>query len=823
MLFPQRCDAERHNEMNVGLPKMRLRSSFLLASALQTTLAVFVPFGAEAQTPGTIEDVVVTSSTSDNQSRALQNRPVSATIITQDQIRASQIDNLEQAKKLAPSLNIKRTSSQNLTYNIRGIGNADATALLGIFGGAPIYVDGVYLSRPGSWTTDLPDLSGIQILKGPQSTRGGWDSTGGAVNVSTALPSFTREATLAISYGSYNHVQLKGSVTGPVAESDKAAFRIAIYGADRDGYVRSVNSSTRYNDWHDKGVRAQLLLQPDNELTVRAIVDYSHANTTCCVFLPNKAVTQYANGAAFANNFFVRAARVGYAPLPFDALSHYTTDLAGAYPNEGVENYGASLDVRYNVGGYSLSSITAYRQYDYHPHWFNNTQINVDTDRAANPQNNVKSLQQELKIALPEGGAVEGLAGVFFYWEQLRLWGLRSYGGQAGAWFGNPASPAAALVADRALNWLTRDAYSNPETYSFAPFSHLVWHVAPDLDVTAGVRYSYVSRTAIATGDVHGQPLDGLTAAQQAQALTLRNNQLGPAYYFYGAGVRQGFVSGQFSISYKVAPDALAYATYSRGARPGGPNIAYAGAYLPAAAKPTVKGEELDNYEIGLKSEFFDRRLIANFSAFWMVDHNYITNVVDFSPSGTTTVYLANAKRAISRGFEADLRAQPLDGLTLYGSATFNDAYFDSFDQAPCPVEWSNVFKSCNFTGKRLALTPRWAFSTGGEYTRPLGASAPFVDKPLAGFFGVDFAWQSAFYSDTSDSLYSAISPYGLLNVHAGLETTDQSWRLTGWVHNALDKRYFTNQQPALIVGAGLVSGTVGAPLMAGVTLAARW
>lgn len=805
---------------------MRLSIHFNFHKYLLSTQVLLTPIAVAAQTPessATIDDVVVTSSASENQARALQTRPVSATIITQDQIRASQIDNLEQAKKLAPSLNFTRTSSQNLTYNIRGIGNADATALLGIFGGAAIYVDGVYLSRPGSWTTDLPDLSGIQVAKGPQSTRGGWDSTGGVVSVTTAPPSFTPESKFAISYGSYDSIQVKGSVTGPIANSEKAAFRIALYGADRDGYVRSVYSGARYNDWHDKGVRAQLLLQPDNELTARAIVDYSHADTACCVFLPNTVITQYANGAAFPNNLFVRAARVGYVPLSFDALSRYVTDLAGPYPNEGVETYGASLDLRYNVGGYALSSITAYRQYDYHPHWFNNTQINVDTDRAANPKNDVKSFQQELKISLPEGEELEGVAGTFFYWEQLRLWGLRSYGSQAGAWFGNPTSAAAALVADAALNWLTRNSYSNPETLSLAPFSHLVWHAAPDVDVAAGVRYSYTSRSAIATGNVAGQPLDGLTDPQRAQALTLRTNQLGPTYYRYGASTHQGAVSGELSISYKLASDALAYATYSHGARPGGPNIAYAGAYLPTAAKSIVAAEELDNYELGLKTELFDRRLLANFAAFWMVDHNYITNVVDLSPTGTTTTYLANAKRAISRGLEADLRAWPLDGLMLYGSATFDDAYFESFNSAPCPVEWSNVLKNCNFAGKRLALIPRWAFSVGGEYTRPLGASLPFLDKPLSGLIGADFAWQSEVHTDTTNSFYSVVPPYGILNLHAGIETSDKSWRLTGWAHNVLDKHYFVNRQPMLIVGAGLVSGTVGAPVMAGVTLAARW
>lgn len=809
---------------------MRLRKTWRLtsSSALATAAIMLFPIGAVAQAPTdstTVEDVVVTSATNaDNQATALQSKPVAATIITRDQIRAAQIDNLEQARKLVPSLVIKQTSPQNLTYNVRGIGNSDASDLSSIFNGVPIYVDGVYFARPGAWTTDVPDLVGIQVLKGPQSTKGGWDSTGGAVHISTAMPSFEPESKLAISYGTYNHVQLKGSLTGAIAGSDKAAFRLSIYGVDRDGYSSSTTTGKRYNDWHDKGVRAQLLLQPDNDLTARVIVDYSYANTANSLFLPNGAVTRYANGAAFPNNFFVRAAKVGYAPSSFDALSHYATDIAAQSFYERVDSYGGSADIRYNLNGYLLSSLTAFRQYGFNQNQTGNSQINVDTHRVLNPVTSAQSFQEELKISTPPGEAIEATAGLFYYREQFRLWYSLGYGSQAGVWFGNPTTVEQTLVDKTALDWLNRNSYANVQTNSIAAFSHATWHVTPNLDISAGLRYSYTAKSAAATGQVYGQSLDGLTANQQLQAATLRSNQLGPPYYYYSAATHEGLPSGLISVAYKFSPDVLGYATYSHGVRPGGPNIAFAAANLPVGAKPTVKAEELDNFEIGIKSEFFDQRLLANLAAFWIVDRNYITNVAELSSSGgTATRFLSNAKRAISRGIEADVRAQPIEGLNLYGSATFNDAYFDSFKSAPCPVEVSNLYVTCDFTGKRLSIVPRWSFSVGGEYKRPIGATLPLLDKPLLGFVGGDFNWQSTVYSETSDSIYSIIHPYGILNLHVGVQSNDEAWRLVGWIHNALDQKYYTNQQSALQVGAGLVSGTVGAPLMAGVTLAAKW
>jgi iron complex outermembrane receptor protein len=217
-----------------------------------------------------VTDVVVTApgesteATSREQAKALQSVPSGGTVVTQDQIQAQQITTLEQAKKLIPSLTVKTLNIQNLTYNIRGLGEASGTQSAPIFSGVPIYVDGVYYSRQGTSIVNIPDLAGVQVLKGPQGTGGGWDSTGGAVYISTLLPSVKPEQTLSLSYGTYNNVQWQASTTGSVFGSDKAAVRLTAFGTDRDGYILGLNNGLRYNDWHDIGTRAQLLLQPDN-------------------------------------------------------------------------------------------------------------------------------------------------------------------------------------------------------------------------------------------------------------------------------------------------------------------------------------------------------------------------------------------------------------------------------------------------------------------------------------------------------------------------------------------------------------------------------
>lgn len=770
-------------------------------------------FGQDAQ----VQDVVVTApatkeSFSQEQVEAFQTKPSPVTIVTQRQIEALNITNLQQAQKLQPSLQIKFSNVRNLTVNVRGFGNASSNATDGIFGGVPIYIDGIYQPRPGQAIFDVPDLVGVEVLKGPQGTSGGQDSTGGVVNLVTALPSFAAENRAAVTYGKYNNIQVQAQSTGPIAESDWAAYRIAIFGQDRDGFIQSNYAATRYNDWHSKGARAQFLLQPTNDLSVRLVFDYGHVNQACCLNLYDGNVANFANGAPVANNFLTRAARVGYTPLPTPALSNYRTDVDG-YLQTAQENYGAAAIVKYNIDGYTLSSISAYRGWDFHPNNRNGNYIRPRVFGDTNRHVTERSVQQEFRITTPAGQPVEASAGVFYLYEQLYGWGLTDYRDQAGAWF----APNAASVPlyNIALNYLGQQTYDNPRTQSIAPFAQSVWHATPELDIVTGLRYSYIAKNSIFRNYIYAaNSLAGLTPAQQATAIAARNARVGADREFV-ANTHQGFISALASAAYKFTPDVLGYVTYSRGGRAGGPNPT---ANLPANAPVTVAAEEIDNYEVGIKSSWFDNKLLANVAAFVMVNHNYITNVTSLA-TGTPVTYLANAKRAVSRGVELDLRAEPIEGLFLYGSMTYDNTYYGSFDSGPCPFELSNLGRSCNFTGQPLSLTPLWAFAVGGEYQHNLGTVHESIPKPLVGYFGADFTYQTSFYSDPTNSIYTKINPYGLLNAHAGIRFEDGTFDVQGWILNALDKRYFINRTAATGFGAGGLGGDVGLPLTAGVTV----
>ncbi len=788
-------------------------------------------FAQDAAPPaeGHVEDVVVSAgpedansnptsvqSVSQKQATAFQNKPTSATVITEEQIQSLNITSLVQAQKLEPSLQLRYSNVRNLTFNIRGFGAASSSATDGIFGGVPIYVDGVYQPRPGQAVFDIPDLIGVEVLKGPQGTSGGQDSTGGIVNMSTALPSFVAGETAEVSYGNYNFVQLKASATGPIADSDKVAFRLSAFDTDRQGYISNYNGpGQNFNDWHDKGARLQFLFVPEEDLTARITFGYSHVNQACCVNLFDGAVTNYANGAPVANNFYQRIARLNYTVPTSGAPQNYVASING-YLQTAQENYSASAKVDYKFNGFTLTSVSAFQDWEFHPN--NRENALIEPLLVTNSNGHVsptRSVTEDLKISSPKGEPVEGFIGVFYLYEQLYDYGLTTYGSDAAAYYASPTLDP--KVANAAYNNLGRQTYDNPLTNEIAPYAQGVWHATSQLDVTGGIRYSYYEKNSIFRQYVFSQPdYTGLTAAQIKQVQSTINSFVGPNTQ-YTSNTHQGIVSALGTASYKFTPDVLGYVTVSQGGKAGGPNPS---ANLPSGVPNTVNAEIIQNYEVGFKGSFLDQRLLTNIAAFVMYDKGFITQASAIV-GGNTVTYLANADSAISRGVELDIRYRPIDELNTYASFTYDDTYYGSYKNAACPFELSYVKGACNLTGQSLPLTPKFAMATGFEYNRNLGQVFDFLQKPLVGYGGADWTYQTKFFSNTDNSIYSIIPAYGLLNLHVGVRFEDASWDLQAWAHNALNKRYFINLSATALPG-GAIGGNVGDPLMVGMTLKAK-
>jgi iron complex outermembrane receptor protein len=665
-----------------------------------------------------------------------------------------------------------------------------------------VYVDGVLYGRPGTATFAFPDLDAVQVLEGPQGTLFGKNTTSGAIDVRTLPPSFTPSADAEASAGNFGFWQFKGTATGPV--NDQVAIRISVLGDERDGTQYDPVIHQHFANEDDKSVRVQLLYKPNNDLTVRVIADYEHQQENCCAPVLTGTFTTLNSGAPLPNDIFSRIAQLNYTLPPIDPFNrdvYFNTRTRFT-----METGGVSSQEDYNLNGLTLTSITAWRFWNWDP--FNDGEsLAIDALDDTSQTNNQKQFSQELRATSPTGERLEYTAGLYYFYQALPGFLRTAYGNQAGPFYLSPKDPIP--LANTILDNFNIEANTQAITASYAGYGQATYHLLPKLDLTGGLRYTYEDKTgSYDQFQVGGESLAGLTPAQMATAIATRNS-FGVARY-YDDHAHNGAVSWLATLTYKPTPDAIVYATYSRGNKSGGINISN----IPVGIDPVVKPERVDNYELGFKSQLFDHRLVFNGAAFWIEDSDYQATVVAPLSNGATTQYFASVPKVQSKGFELSATTARFYGLQLRFSGEFDDADYESFPSGPCPVEVSGAAtKICNLTDEAVPGTSRWSMSAGGEYAHDLGV---FYGHDLTGYLGADYSLRSSFNDTVNNSKYGIIPGYGLLDVRLGARTDDGRYDVFLWSHNALNTNYYQTLSSATY---GLITGIVGDPLSWGATV----
>ncbi|HEY0105160.1 MAG TPA: TonB-dependent receptor [Rhizomicrobium sp.] len=760
-----------------------------------------------ATSGGGVETVVVTAR---RKSENEQNVPISLTALTGDSLDANGISNTLKLTELVPSLQVLSFNARNTNISVRGLGTNIGLTNDGVEGGVGVYVDGVLYPRPAESTFDLPDLASVEVLRGPQGTLYGKNTTSGAINITTQLPTADFQARGAVSYGDHEYANANASIGGALTDDDTLLGRLSAFDTDRDGFITNVTTKGRSADFHDYGVRGQLLYQPTSDFSLRLIADYNKQHENCCITVLTGVITTLANGQALPRNFYQRAAAAGYTPLPIDPFAR-VTDANSPY-HEIMEQGGVSAQANWTFGGgYTLTSISALRFWNWNPdNDADITSLSVLTRaRQANEQQN---FSQELRIASPTDDTFEYSAGLYYYWEDDQGFGAQFYGPDAPIWILGASTP----VGQAALNGVGIVSKSDPRISSYAAYGQATWHVTPRLDLTGGVRFTYEEKTGTFSQIVQGGPdLSALPPATAAaiQATRAAVGLTSPAPY--AVHEDKGEPAGLVTLAYRFDEDVNAYATFSHGAKSGGLNLAA----LPPGIPKIVNPEFEDNYEIGVKSIWFDHRLVVNADAFWDVDTNYQATIVD-SSTGIVN-YISNIPGVRSRGFEVDARAEPLDGLSTYLSAAYTDATYTSYPGAPCPIEryvvtaGKLVATTCNLSGQALPATSKWALSAGGEYDRSLG---DWGWGGFDGYLGADLSYRSSYFSSADDSIYGNVPGYSVTNLRVGLRTDDGHWNLEVWTRNAFDTHYYQTIGKVAF-NSGALSALLGDPRTVGVTL----
>ncbi len=797
MLSARRDDALFRDPRGFALtttsPAARRLTRGLLAAALFSTVAgaALAQEAAPVQlaqntavSPANVGAVVVTAR---RRLESAQEVPIALSVATGQTLEQTGVTNIVTLPQIIPTIQVLSPNGRNTNITIRGLGASYGLANDGLEQGVGVYVDQVYISRPGVATLDFIDIDQIEVLRGPQGTLFGKNTTAGALNITTQDATDHLSGAAEATVGSYNLRSFKGTISGPIV-ADKVAARLSVSGTWRDGTVRNAISGLQQNAQDNLGVRGQIKITPNENLTIKLSGDYTHQQPECCtqLFVRVGDTQRPANTKYYA----LAAGRNYRAPStnPYDRIADVDTDIQADQWVSGLSGI-----VEYDFGPVTLTSVSAHREWDWEPRNDRDyTALNVTT-KSQNPSHQ-KQTSQEFRLSSNGSNTVDWTAGLYYFDQNITTGGTTAYGRDASYWLlPGTGSPDSLLDGFAVFNNSTID------TTSYAAFGQATWNVNDRLSVTPGLRYTKEKKDGSYAQTTSG----GLVTTDT----TLINRRLGIARpQTFSAKTDEGAWSGQLAVNYEIAPDLHSYATYSRGFKSGGINMTalpLTAANLPNTTAAVVKPEKVQTFELGLKSQFFERLLTANVAVFQTKVENFQANVVDSAAGAPLRGYLANVKEVQVRGAELDLSTRSIGGFTSYFNLAYTDGKYVDFKNAPTPLENLTATTSAfNLSGRNLPGVSRWAGSAGVEYRRPF----TFIDVPGEFYLGVDGNFRSNYYADVTTSIYSIIKGSEVLNLRAGFEG-DNGVDAFVLVKNANDERYLNNI--TIVSGnSGLVVGT---------------
>lgn len=797
------------------------------AAHAQTPAPDGAPDQAAAEAQRVRGDVIVV--TARRRQETAQEVPLAISVIRGDSIESTGNFNIVKLQQLAPTLQVYTTNPRNTSVNIRGLGVPFGLTSDGFEQGVGIYVDDVYNSRVAAATFDFLDVAQVEVLRGPQGTLYGKNTTAGAINITTNQPTFDFEGRAELTVGNLNYKQAKAAISGPL--TDTIAARIAIASTSRRGTLFNTTSDRWINEQDNLGIRGQLLFKPNDDLSITLSGDYSKQDPEGfgTAFVRVGRTQRALNRQYDALVTTINTANPGRTYTPSRNVYDRLTDLDSSL-NAGNKIGGASLKVNWNLGAGKFTSVTAWRFWDWKPENDRDfTGLSI-VSRSQNPSQQ-DQYSQEFRYS-QEGDKIDFVAGLFGFKQRIDTQGTEQQGADASRW-----SLTGALANDpTVLQGLTANNTQYLKSTSAALFGQLSWKVTDALTIQPGARVNYDKKSGF---------YERVVTNGQGQLINCAPTPAAGSVLAAQCGVYQPQVSApsdsawnftyDFNVNYKFARDVLAYATYAKSFKTLGINQNG----LPLNADNTVnydagtvKPESVNHYEIGLKTQLWDRRATFNLTAF-RTDIKNFQATVNGGQFGTVRGYLANAGKVRSQGIEADFKITPSDRFSAYANGAYTDAKYKRFTNAPCPPELSGGAlqpanatpdysqagvpgalspRQCGISGQDLPGVSKWAFSYGAEVNAPVTLLA----KEGQVYLGVDGNYRSRWNSNASPSIYTAVKGYALTNVRAGFR--GEGFDVFGWVRNAFDVNYIETLQVAP-GNTGLIAGQPGDPQTWGGTI----
>ena len=747
---------------------------------------------ATGESPKELGEVVVKAR---NREEKLQEVPVPVSVINSQTLQRDNLVNVTDFTKRVPNLLVNAPNSRQTSIAIRGLGKNSANDSMEASVGQ--IVDNVFLGHVGMSWADFADIDRVEVLRGPQGTLLGKNTTLGVVNIVTKKPSWTPQYYFDSFVGDRNALQGKASASGAIIPG-LLAYRGSLYYNHRDGFLNNLyqpsESWLETNRW---GGRLQFLVEPNENLSGRIILDGAQSQERINIDPYQVEPATFANGdsrtAGTALTWSKRLARDyfnGYQPIIGSKDTIDTNDARPLLTDQG----GISGEVNWRLGDYTLTSISAYRSLDFDAK-NDSDQTRFSISRGGTLLDS-EQLSQEFRFTSPANRTVDYQVGLFTLKSTTSSTSRTLYGADAGAFYAgqnaydrlNKTAIGQKLLVD-SLRGVYSTTETQPETLSLAAFGQLNWHITDAATLTVGLRDTWEDKdnSINKITPEGGNPLTaanypGATARDLADAISIREGRLGNVYGFKpGDGFSENTVSWLLSPSYKLTNDVLVYFSASQGSKSG------AVQFNTANGDPqNVEAEDVTDFELGVKSTWLDRSLVFNINLYNTKVSNYQTNKTVFDPTTNNNIsFLGNVGGVRMRGVEIDSAYRPFKALTLTLNGSYNDAIYTDYSNAPCPPEVANVQAICDFTGEQVSAAPKFTGFIGIDYRAPIGWG-------LEAHAFLNNTYRSEANVNSQLSIYGVQKGYNITDAGIGISTDDGKYDLNLVAKNIFDTEYST-------------------------------
>ncbi|RZJ47289.1 MAG: TonB-dependent receptor [Brevundimonas sp.] len=764
-------------------------SALLLAASLGATpvWAQTAPQTPPQDSATQLDEVIVTAT---KREERLIDVPVAVTAIGSEQLQNSGVSDIRELTGLAPSVQFQTPGGgADSSIRIRGIGTTSTNP--GLESSVGVVIDGVTRARTGVALSELGDLERIEVLRGPQGTLFGRNTSSGLINIVTRAPSFAGvEGRLEGTYGDFSNMRVAGAINLPL--SDNAALRVEASSETRDGFYPDANSQETLDNLDRQFIRAKLRWEPSETLSWLFSADYTQREENCCVAVLAIAGPTY----GLVNTLAGARGEIGYTSNnPFDREA---SKSVGRVNSENIDDWGFSAQANWDLGWADLTSVTAYRSWEAsRSQDFDHSGADLGFFAPDGLHQNFDVFTQEIRLQ-GTAGMVDWLVGAYYSDEDVRNDSAYRMGADYPLIYGGAATFQATTLAAFTPGDGARGV-GEQNGRDMSVFTHNIFNITDQLSVTAGLRYTNNKKSIDFWGENFNPACNSAVATSDAPGITrfcapFWDTRFNPAGDTDSRS--EDAVTGTFNVSYEFLPTLTTYLSYSRGYKSGGYNFDRAGFTTPATpnARDLAFSEEtVDAYEFGLKGEFFDRSLTANlaifhqkFSGFQLIEYTGVNFVV------------RSLEEAISEGAELEVTWRPMQGLTLTNGLSYTDAYY--------PTSAGNS----TYSGREMEQSPDWVNVTSVTYEFPISGD-------LTGVAYIDNRYSSEFFTGGFDP--NRVQPsFSVANARFSLRHESGDWAVDLWARNLFDKDYFRRIIPATFQ-AGSYSAFLGDPRTWGVTL----